>query len=441
MSTTARPTPFAPPAPSSGLRPLTGPVVLGCDGRGRSDAAPIAAGRIAARLGTRLEVAAVLPPLPVYPMADVPLLLPPEYETERKGDLADCVAARLEPILGSRAGWHLDVSEGDPGRELARVASERHASLIVVGTGGHRLLDRAVGDEVSLQVMRRASVPVLAVAPDQTRSFRHAVVGVDFSAASVVAARTALALLDPPAGEIGSLTLVHVRGMVGNHVTLPASWTAEYDASVGAMFARLRELLRPFLRDDVVLETRVQEGDVAAALLQTTRDGGGPDLVAVGTHGPGWVERLVVGSVATSTLRRATCSVLVAPTPPAADRVRLELRVAGQVALVESEQWAGALDEFTRRNQLRRARLEVSGPDVDGAVALGAEGYRFVGATFDPRDRRVELLFGATPDAMRHLTHVITHVVAVEIVARDARCDRTLLVEDVRGQTVLTLVD
>jgi nucleotide-binding universal stress UspA family protein len=438
MSTTAHAT-TAPLHPGLELRPIQGPLLLGCDGRPRSDAAAVTARRLAERLGARLEVAAVLPPPPVYPMVDAPLLLPPEFEADRKADLINRVAARLEPILGSRAGWHLEVREGSPGRALAELARERRAGLIVVGTGSHRLLDRVVGDEVSLQVMRRAGVPVLAVAPGQSAAPRRAVAGVDFGAASVIAARTALALLAPAPGERGSLTLVHVRGAVENRLPLPASWTAEYDASVGAMYARLRELLRPYLRDDVALETLVRTGDVPTELLAVARDRQA-ELVAVGTHGPGWVERLVVGSVATSALRRAECSVLVAPTPPAAERVRLELRVAGQVALVDPDEWPGALDAFTRRNQLRPARLEVAGPDVDH-FALGADGYRFLGAAFDPKDRRLELMFAAGPEAVRHLTHVVSHVRTIEIVAQDARRDRTLVVEDARGQTVLTLAD
>jgi nucleotide-binding universal stress UspA family protein len=265
------------------------------------------------------------------------------------------------------------------------------------------------------------------------------VVGVDFGAASVRAARTALALIDPAPGEPGVLTLVHVRSPIEARLTMAGAWAAEYEASVAAMFSRLRDLLRPYVRDGVTVETRAGEGDIVDRLLEAAEDTGA-DLVAVGTQGPGWSERPIVGGVVTTTLRRATCSVLVAPAPDAAERVRLELWLAGQVALARPEDWGGALDAFTRRNLLRRARLEVSEAGAEGFV-VGASRNRFTGATYDPHDRRVEIMLGDESDGTRHLSHAVANVRSVEIVAQDARRDRTLLIEDARGHTVLTLLD
>jgi nucleotide-binding universal stress UspA family protein len=417
--------------------PTHGPVLLATDGRTRTDAPAVAARLLAERLGAPVHVLAVLVPLPAYTY-EAPVL-PPGYEAERKYEVAARVRTRLAPVLGAPERWTLETGYGSPARVIADVAREREAALIVVGTGGHRAIDRLFGEEVSLQVVRHASTPVLAVAPELAAPIRRAVVAVDFSAASVRAAETALALLDAGADAPAQLTLVHVRSPVEDRLPIPLAWAAEYDASVGAMFARLRDLLRPHARPDVTIETRVRTGPVVDRLLEAA-DEVGAELVAVGTQGPGWVERLLVGSVATETLRRAGRTVLVAPAPAPADRVRLELRIIGQVSLADATDWAGALDAFTRRNAGRRARLEVSGPAGAGFVA-GGDGYRFDGAAFDRHDGRIEVMMSAGDGGAARLTHSVTRARLLQLVADEAERDRALLVEDARGHTVLTFAD
>lgn len=448
MSTTtsaasAAATALTPPAGEPLPVAIQGPVLLASDGRARTDASARAAHAIAARLGARLDVVSVLEPLPVYDAGFDAPLLPPEFERERRAELHARVCNRLEPVLGARDRWHVDLRYGAPGRAIAEAARDRRAGLIVVGTGGHGALDRLLGEEVSLQVVRHASTPVLAVAADARGPMRRAVVGMDFGAASLHAARTALALLDP--GDAGGLlTLVHVKSLLEDTPPLQAAWAHEYDASVAAMLARAHDLLRPYVPTGVVLETRTVAGGMkVVAALRATAAETGADLVAVGTHGPGWMERLFVGSVATAALRHAHASVLVAPTPGAAERVRLELRVAGQVTLDRVADWPGALDAFSRRNLCRRARLEVTDPEQRGFV-VEAERYRFHGASFDPHGPHgglLSLMLGEDAAGTAHLTHAVSDVRAIEIVAADDRRDRTLLVEGVRGQVVLTFLD
>jgi nucleotide-binding universal stress UspA family protein len=355
-------------------------------------------------------------------------------------------------VLGSRAGWHLDVRYGPVGRVIAEAAREWGASLIVVGSGSHRAVNRLLGEEVSLQVIRHASCPVLAVAPTRDVPLRRAVVGIDFSAASFRAALTALALLDLDDGDpaldvhgVAMLSLVHVRSPFEHEYPILGSFAAAYDADIAARFTRLREYLRPYAGGRVTIETRSRIGSVPAFLGEVA-EAIDAQLVAVGTHGPGWVERLFVGSVATSVLRQTARTMLVAPTPPAAERTRLELGVLGQAVFDRPDDWAGALDEFTRRNVGRTARLEVSDP-VLGGMVVEATAYRLVGVTFDRHDGALEVMLAGEKDG-GHLTHRVRHVRSLELVGRDAReardgdqGDRALVVEDARGHTVLTFLD
>ncbi|AHG92602.1 UspA domain-containing protein (plasmid) [Gemmatirosa kalamazoonensis] len=435
MSSTVPADRSSPAEPRATGRALRGPVVLACDGRAPNDAAALAARAAAERLGAPLEVVAALRPLPV-PVGPDFAPIPPEVDAARRGALREAVVARLEPVLGSQARWRITVRDGAPGGVIADVARERRAALIVLGTGAHGVANRLLGEEISLQAVRHSGVPVLALAHDAAGPMRRAVAAIDFSASSVHAARTALALLDPGSHGGAVLTLVHVRSPRERSPLLPP-WESAHDAFVGALFTRLCDMLRPHVPDGVTVETYVATGGVVEC-IDSVATYLGADLVAVGTHGPGWVERLFVGSVATDALRRLDTSVLVTPPPAAAERVRLELQLHGRVAMERHDDWRHALDVLSHRNLRRRVRLEVV--DEHGNE-YHVDAYRFHGATYDPHDRRVGIMLGDADDRAHHLTHAITGVRSVEIVGEDDRRDHALLVASGRGEATLTFLD
>jgi nucleotide-binding universal stress UspA family protein len=57
------------------------------------------------------------------------------------------------------------LAEGDPAREIDRVAREQHCDLIVMCTRGRTGLSRLVWGSVAEEVVRHASCPVLTVKP------------------------------------------------------------------------------------------------------------------------------------------------------------------------------------------------------------------------------------------------------------------------------------
>ena len=80
------------------------------------------------------------------------------------------------------------------------------AVLIIVGLRRHGRLDRAVHDETTLNVIRRASCPVLGVTEGTRDLPTHMLVAMDFSEASDIAARTAQSI----AGEDPTLVFAYV---------------------------------------------------------------------------------------------------------------------------------------------------------------------------------------------------------------------------------------
>ena len=60
----------------------------------------------------------------------------------------------------------------------------------------------------------------------------------------------------------------------------------------------------------VAVQHQYEEGDPATAILEVARENSA-DLIVIGTHGRKGLLRILMGSVAESVLRGATCPVLV----------------------------------------------------------------------------------------------------------------------------------
>jgi nucleotide-binding universal stress UspA family protein len=292
---------------ASSLRSYQGVVLVACDGTPVSGDALFTAARLAASaLGGVLQVLGVC--LPTPRLAAETDVVPALSEL----DAAHCNAMQQDiqrALSISPAGdpsWPVTVRVGSPPRVLAAEAVRRQAVVIVMGIGRHHPLDRAFGAETTIATLRESRVPVLAVASHVLTDSLHAVVGLDFSSASVQAARLAARLVAPN----GRLTLLHVQPRFEQATANWQAWDAEYTRTLPPLFDAVRAQLTS--HNGVLVETVTVRGDPAASLLamaQQTQC----DLIAVGTQRYSVRERLIVGSVATRVLRSARCSVLAVP--------------------------------------------------------------------------------------------------------------------------------
>jgi hypothetical protein len=98
--------------------------------------------------------------------------------------------------------------------------------------------------------------------------------------------------------------------------------------------------------------------------------------------------------------------------------------------------WMAQLDAFTRRNMGRRGTLEVDDPEV-GAQAQEFD-YPLRGATYDPHDQRVNLMFGEVGSRVPHLTRGIAGASSVDILQDERGRDLAIRIEHGVGQTLLT---
>jgi nucleotide-binding universal stress UspA family protein len=289
------------------------------------------------------------------------------------------------------------------------------------------VIDRLFGSETALRLVRVSAVPVLAVANGLTHAPRCIVVAIDYSDTSLRAARLALDVA-------GSSATIYLAPVAPRDSTLCDwnGWGSSYKRDAIDALQKIREQLR--LPPGMILQRVVLQGDPATELLAFAASVNA-DLIATGSHGNGFVSRMLIGSVATRILRCATCSVLTIPHAAAATRARMSADPPIVNAL-DRPDWSKALNDFTRRNIGRRGTLEVDDPEI-GAQAQEHD-YPLLGAAYDQHDGRVELMFGELGEADRHLSRSIGHVNRIDVLEDEQGRDLALRIAHGVGQTLLT---
>lgn len=224
----------------------------------------------------------------------------------------------LAPVRAQLAGCQAQVDEevrsGAPAEQILAAAAEFKASLIVVGATGVSGLKRLFSGGVAERVLHNAPVSVLVARPVRY-GLKRVLAAVDNSpsAREVVEAVTHSAM--PKHCDLRLVTVVPPREAVV--AVAPMVWEAlsgELDKAIKgpeqAAEEWLRELAASLPQEGTPISAEIGYGDPASTLVSLAeRDEA--DLVVLGSHGEGGVDRLVLGSVPERVARDAACSVLV----------------------------------------------------------------------------------------------------------------------------------
>ena len=287
------------------------PILLATDGSPETEALCAAAHFVSSRWNAPIEVVAVCEPTPLAPAVGGGVVSAPEIDAIRQQSMREDVRRAIALSVRGDASWPVEVPIGGASDVVARTACQRNAQLIIMGIGRHNPLDRLFGTETTLATVRKSCTPILAVSAAFAGQIHNAIVGMDFSAASVHAARLVLSLLRGGS----TLTLVHVRPALDHPRADWAAWDQSYGASLTPLFADVVASLRA--PADIVVHTVSVRGDPAPALLIYAQQHHA-DLIGIGTQRTGLPDRLLVGSVATRVLRNARIATLAVPATAAA---------------------------------------------------------------------------------------------------------------------------
>ena len=258
---------------------------------------------LARRVGASVIAVGVMPPIP--PGARAPLA-PSPLATDEDGrlELLGIVRATLAQVPGTEL-WEKRAVISMPAMAINELAGDNQGTMILMGLGHHGRLGRLFGGETTVPVIKHARAPVFVVESEARTLPRHTVTAIDFTEASLTAAAVAGELLD----DDGTLTLAHVSAF-GDAKAHPGDLIDLYRAGARARLDQAVQRLRR--RTHRRVEGVMLHGEIAQALLDYA-DAAGCDLIALGGHELGLVDRVLLGSVRTKVVRAAKCSVLIAP--------------------------------------------------------------------------------------------------------------------------------
>jgi len=112
--------------------------------------------------------------------------------------------------------------------------------------------------------------------------------------------------------------------------------------------------------------------------------------------------------------------------------------MTGTSTVQAPEEWAEELEAFARRNQRRRTSLEID--DRSLGAQIQESGYALRGATYDPHDRCIELMFERPDRVGDHLTRSIGNVRNVAVTSDTDQQDDALCIETQHGSALLTFL-
>lgn len=278
------------------------PIVVGVDASPEAAEAAAFAMRVSDRAHARCHV--------VHAARDPLIAWQAPEGTRYREALID--QARTELLDGLRKAVPTDelsglvVRLGSAPRVIGDVVSEVGAELIVLGGKHHSALGRWLGGSTSLNVARMTDVPLLVTAR-AARGIRRVLVAVDLSGAAkptLEVAQRYAALFD---AELRAVSVLEPLPVIPE-VTPP------YDVS--EYYRLSEELLQreiwPLLSAPGV-QTIVRYGTAVETILAESSEWKA-DLLVVGSHGKGWAERMLVGSITERLLNQLPTSVLVVPT-------------------------------------------------------------------------------------------------------------------------------
>lgn len=404
---------------------MAGLILVATDGTSASRGAMMLARELQTRGGREVEALGIVEPVPVFDAGFMVALPEVELYESRREALGHEITNQVEEVTGRRDGWSVRAEAGVPGKRIVRRAEEVGAELILMGLGHHRAMDRLFGTETVLQVMQVSHIPVLAV-PEGTRTLpSSAVLGVDFSPFSLRAAKSAVSVLAPP----WSLHLVHVMSGLEFLPTISEEWRDDYEEELSDRLSQLTRALP--LPPGCQVKPEILEGEPARELLAFARNREA-DLLAAGSHGHGFVGRLLMGSVSTRLVRNAQIPVLVVPPEePTAELLEIE----GKERDEEKRAWVKLLDEFTRSNAGRATTLELHDPEL-GVQRCGIR-FPLWGADYDRKRDRVDIMLGRSGTVEGHLTHSISGPRSIQVeTGKDGRA-RALRVALREGEILL----
>lgn len=269
---------------------------------------------LAVQYSARLRVLEVVshPSLPpaVTPAAVAGLTI------EMRRTLIEEMERLVEPAIAAGVPTDVRLEEGYVVAKILEEARSLATDLIVMGTHGRTGFDRLVLGSVTEKVLRKAECPVLTVPPlsrhgaDAALRFQTILCAVDFSDPSTTGLEYAVSLAGHAAARLVLISVldwpVTEMAPAGVRLSTLDAFRREWETHAAE---ELRRAATAATGGAMPAEEVVAVGKPSREILRVATSVGA-DLIVMGVHGRGSLERAMLGSTTHQVIRHATCPVL-----------------------------------------------------------------------------------------------------------------------------------
>lgn len=281
-------------------------VVVGVDGSSASVRAAAFGWQLAQDLRVDCRLVYVMPDTWLSDYAVQPPMGQRRLMDEAAGLARGRVVEALGTVVPSEVLEQLEVRIGRPAVGLRAAADRVDAPYLVLGGKHHTALGRTFGGSTARDLVRTMDRPVLVVGEAQ-QAVRRVLAAVDLSAASRPTVAAARRMARGFKAELRVMTVVEPMRAP---LTIPfAIDEAEIVRRAQAAFERFERASAGTPSGEWVLRRGITEETIATEVSEW-----GADIVVVGSHGKGWVDRVLIGSTTERLLAAMPAGLLVVPT-------------------------------------------------------------------------------------------------------------------------------
>jgi nucleotide-binding universal stress UspA family protein len=204
--------------------------------------------------------------------------------------------------VSARALDRLSIRPARPGIALRQAAAELGAGLIVVGGKHHSRVGEWMGRSTAMDLIRTTEVPVLITTSAALP--RRILVALDTSAATCATLEGAERYAELCGAKLKVVSVVEPLPIVGDRPFLDPE--PYYEASQALIEKDIWTMVGP------QVEREIAFGVAPDTIVRVAR-AWSADLLVVGSHGKGWFERVLVGSVTERLVHALPTALIVIP--------------------------------------------------------------------------------------------------------------------------------
>ena len=248
-------------------------------------------------------ISPVVPTMYDYPIYEVDITkLLEENSTKELKKLEDMIRQAGVEVESQR-------QLGDVYDEIKKVTQALKPDLIVMGTHGHRAVERWFLGSTTEKLLRHSPAPLVTISAAGEKSFipprfQRILVTTDFSDGTPDALTYAFSVAQENESQV---TLLHVLH------DIDADLSGKYRESlISGVRHQLDNMIPAEARNWCDIVTRVETGVPYRIILRMLEDEK-IDLLVMNIHGKGMIDRALLGSTAERVVRAASCPVMMIP--------------------------------------------------------------------------------------------------------------------------------